>query len=150
VPYDGPVIPEDAPAPPPHSWLDELAIGGRAAVKGIDNIAQMMATGGGPLKAGVDLAHALGVDPTSLLDLAGVAKPQTDNERLASEAITGAATAAPFAMVGGPVLPVLLGGAASGGAGEGARQAGYGPLTQFAVSVLAPGASRQFHSGIWP
>jgi hypothetical protein len=128
-------------APKEHSWLDELAIGGRAAVKGIDNIAQMMTAGGGPLKAGVDLAHALGVDPTSLLDRAGVARPETDNERLASEAITGAATAAPFAAVGGPVLGALASGAGSGAAGEEARQLGYGPGVQLAASLAGGGAA---------
>jgi hypothetical protein len=137
-----------AVAPKEHTWLDELGIAGRAAVKGVDNIAQMMAAGGGPLKAGVDLAHALGVDPTSLLDRAGVAAPQTDNEMLASKAIEGAATAAPFAAVGGPVLPVLLGGAASSAAGEDARQLGYGPGVQLAASLGAGGLTMLPRAGL--
>jgi len=96
--------------------------------------------------------------PTTLLSQGltaiGLPEPETDTERLSSGIIRGASGALAGSAAGllpgmtanAPYLANLLttavptqvaAGAASGGAGEATRQAGYGPLAQQAAGLLA-------------
>jgi hypothetical protein len=119
------------------NWKDYLGLGTRAVVKGLNDIRNTFAIANPAVAAGKAVEDATGLDPTTVMNRFGLAQPATDNEKLVSSGIEGVAATAPLLAVGGPVVAPLAAGAASGVAGEATRQAGYGPLTQFAASLIA-------------
>ena len=127
--------------PKGNSWLGELGVGARAVVKGVEDLSQSVAPALPSLDLANKLTRAAGIDPISLMNRAGVPQAQTGGEKLASSAIESATTAAPMIATGVGAIPALASGAASGVAGEGARQLGAPPWLQTAASVAAGAAT---------
>lgn len=134
----------EQPAPKPLSMLQSLGAGTRATIEGALGILDL------PGKVTAALMTALGIPTESAsisdeLDMLGLPKPETDTDKITSAIVRGGASALPFIASGGALAaaPVsqAVGGMASGGASEEARQQGYGPVTQLAVGLGAGGAT---------
>lgn len=139
-----------------HGLGDELGIGARAILNGAAALPDAAAAFGhyaNPLNyipgLEADAPKPLASQGVNwLADKTGLATPQTDNEHLASAAISGATGGLLTAPLGGegvvPALMSTLSGAGAGGAQELARQGGAGPMGQLAAGVAggfaAPGA----------
>lgn len=131
--------------PKPNTWRDYPGMANRAVMKGLGSLGSITdaLTGAGIARAitgaptGGDVAAA---SAKWIADKARFASPQTDNERLASAGIEGAAATAPMLMMGGGFatkpLQQLASGAGAMSSGEFARQKGAGPMGQFGASLL--------------
>lgn len=139
--------------------LHGLSLGTRNVLQGLGSVPAMLLNQ--PINA---IGQLFGYDPglgnpgEALSDWLGLAKPETDAERLRSTIIEGASGTLPFigagmGMQGARLLPQavqeagktlatapflqIAGDAAASGAGEMARQQGEGPAGQLAASLAA-------------
>jgi len=135
-------------APKPRTLGDYVGMGTRAISEGVGDIVSMgSALAVAPTLINLAMGRpAFGQAAASEIDKGsdrrGLAKPRTNNERLASQAIRGATTAVPMLMGGGPLAaaPVrqIISSGAGYAAGEAARQSGVSEVGQ-AGAALAGG-----------
>jgi len=143
----------DNPNVSTHTALDEIGMGLRAGVNGFAQLPDMAAQLGHTLDPTSYIPGLAGPAPkpvvsnytNSLFDSMGVARPETDREKLYSTMISGATGAMATGGEGAvPMLAAGLSGAGAGGASELARQYGAGPGWQLAAGLAgglaAPGA----------
>ncbi|RAI55918.1 hypothetical protein [Roseicella frigidaeris] len=146
--------PAAPPASQPAPSLGEqamrgLGLGARAAVEGLSSLPGMVYdAAAAPINAGIRGVNALAgtslprVNPAAeniaaLTDAAGLPKPETQGEKIASGAVQGAASA----------LPMLVGGAALQGAGGLAGAVGQGLAAGPGIQIAAGAAGGAVEGG---
>jgi hypothetical protein len=115
----------------------EVALGARHLLEGVAEIPDALASVGG-LITGDHTAPLATNAVDSALDRMGVPRDSTNAERLMGKIIEGATGGALTAPLGGEgaLIGTIAAGATGAGAGEAARQAGYGPGVQLAANLV--------------
>lgn len=125
-------------APMPRTLAENYSLGAQAVNRGLNMPLDMIA---GPVNSLVNAALGTNLSTSPFQDLAtipGAPSPRNDAERLRSEIISGAASAAPILPFAGGAVPAAIemaSGAAAGGSQEVARQAGAGPAGQLLAGL---------------
>jgi hypothetical protein len=132
------------PPPPDTSWGHDLAVGARGVAEGaidLGNFANMLPGIGLGVPERLLGIPSPGADLRDKLGQTGFGVPQTSRQQFLQSAVRGATGAGPFGVEGGVAgaLTAMGTGATSGLAGEGAKQAGYGPGVQFLASLAGGG-----------